>query len=164
MISSTRQGTSHIKKDLRAILINNANFENLPWVTKTPYDIRDAAMIDVLNAYKNNLAKKNKKLVIGFKKKKASNDSLAIHSKNYKSKGIFYSTFFGKESIKSAEELPDKLEYDARSLEHVLDISTSAFPKNSTNTLDLYKTRSLLLILGSEPFVLNMNQMGSSWS
>jgi hypothetical protein len=96
-------------------LINNENFENLPWVTKTPYDIRDEAMIDVLNAYQSNLAKKNNKnFVIGFNKKKASSDSIAIYAKHYKSKGVIYSKFFGKEPIKSAEQLPDKLEYDAR--------------------------------------------------
>jgi hypothetical protein len=37
--------------------------------------------------------------------------------------------------------------------ENVMAISTSAFPKSSTNTMDRHKTRSLLLILGSEPFV-----------
>jgi putative transposase len=45
---------------------------------------------------------------------KAPSDSIAIYAKNYKSKGIFYPTFFGKEPIKSAEEFPDKLEHDAR--------------------------------------------------
>jgi hypothetical protein len=37
-----------------------------------------------------------------------------IYAKHYKSKEVFFSTFFGKEPIKSAEQLPDKLEYDAR--------------------------------------------------
>jgi hypothetical protein len=46
------------KKDLQTKMINNEKFENLPWVTITPYDIRDAAMIDILNAYQSNLAKK----------------------------------------------------------------------------------------------------------
>jgi hypothetical protein len=47
--------------------------------------------------------------------------------------------------------------------ENVMAISTSAFPKKSTNTMDLHKTKSLLLILGSKPFVLDMIQMGSLW-
>jgi hypothetical protein len=42
------------------------------------------------------------------------------------------------------------------SSENVMAISTSAFPKNSTNTMDLYKARLFLLILGSKPFVLDM--------
>jgi hypothetical protein len=96
-------------------LINNENFENLPWVTKAPYDIRDAAMIVVLNADQSNFSKKeNKNVIIRFMKKKAPSDSTAIHSKNYKLKGVFNFTFFEKEPIKSAEELPDKLEYDSR--------------------------------------------------
>jgi putative transposase len=33
---------------------------------------------------------------------------------NYKSKGVIFPRVFGKEPIKNAEELPDKLEYDAR--------------------------------------------------
>jgi hypothetical protein len=36
--------------------------------------------------------------------------------------------------------------------------------KNSTNTMDLYKTRLLLLTLESKFFVLDMIQMGSSWT
>jgi hypothetical protein len=44
--------------------------------------------------------------------------------------------------------------------ENVMAISTFAFPKISTNTMDRHKTRSLLLILGSKPFVLDMVQMG----
>jgi hypothetical protein len=47
--------------------------------------------------------------------------------------------------------------------ENVLAISTSAFPKDSTNTMDRHKTKSLLLILGSEPFLLDMIQMGLLW-
>jgi putative transposase len=70
---------------------------------------------DVVNAYTSNLAKEdNKNFVIGFKKKKAPSDSIAIYAKNYKSKGVIFPRFFGKEPIKIAEELPDKLEYDAR--------------------------------------------------
>jgi hypothetical protein len=82
-------------------LINNEKFKILPWVTKTPYYVRDAAMNDALNAYKSNLAKEdNKNFVIGFKKKKAPSDSIAIYSKHYKSKDVFHPTFFGKEPRK----------------------------------------------------------------
>jgi putative transposase len=60
------------------------------------------------------LQKRIPKTVIGFKKKKAPSDSITIYSKHYKSKGVIFPRVFGKEPIKSAEELPDKLEYDAR--------------------------------------------------
>jgi hypothetical protein len=91
------------------------NFADKPWVTKTPYDIRDAALNDVVKAYTSNFAKENNNnFTIHFKKKKTPSDSIAICAKNCKSKGIIFPRFFGKEPIKSAEQLPDKLEYDAR--------------------------------------------------
>jgi hypothetical protein len=38
---------------------------------KTPYDVRDAALNDFVNAYTSNLAKEdNKNFVIGFKKRR----------------------------------------------------------------------------------------------
>jgi hypothetical protein len=49
------------------------------------------------------LQKKDNKNFIGFKKKKAPSDSIAIHSKNYISKRVFYPRLFGKEPIESAE-------------------------------------------------------------
>jgi putative transposase len=110
-----------VVKELRTDFVNKKNsnneeiFADKPWVTKTPYGVKDAALNDVVKAYKSNLAKEDKaKFTIHFKKKKAPSDSIAIFAKNYKAKGVIFPTFFGKEPIKSAEELPDKLEYDAR--------------------------------------------------
>jgi hypothetical protein len=110
-----------VVKELQKDFVNNKNsnheekFADKPWVTKTPYDIRDAVLNDVVKAYTSNLAKENNNnFTIHFKKKKAPSDSIAIHAKHYKSKGIIFYRFFGKEPIKSAQELPDKLEYDAR--------------------------------------------------
>jgi hypothetical protein len=66
-----------VVKELQKDFGNNKNsnneekFVDKPWVTKTPYDIRDAALNDVVKAYTSNLAKEdNKNFVIGFKKKK----------------------------------------------------------------------------------------------
>jgi hypothetical protein len=110
-----------VVKELRNDFVNKKNsnheenFANKSWVTKTPYDIRDAALNDVVKAYMSNLAKENNNnFIIHFKKKKAPSDSIAIHANNYKSKGVIFPTFYGEEPIKSAEQLPDKLEYDAR--------------------------------------------------
>jgi hypothetical protein len=110
-----------VVKELRKDFVNNKNsnheenFADKPWVTKTPYYVRDAALNDVVKAYTSNLAKKdNNNFIIHFKKKKAPSDSIAIYAKNYKSKGVIFPKVFGKETIKSAEELPDKLKYDAR--------------------------------------------------
>jgi hypothetical protein len=40
---------------------NEKNFADKPWVTKTPYDVRDAALNDFVNAYTSNLAKEDTK-------------------------------------------------------------------------------------------------------
>jgi hypothetical protein len=62
---------------------NEENFADKPWVTKIPYDIRDAALNDVVKAYESNLAKENNNnFTIHFKKKKAPSDSIAIYAKN----------------------------------------------------------------------------------
>jgi hypothetical protein len=54
-------------KKLRKDFLNNKNsnqeenFADKPWVTKTPYDVRNAALNDVVNAYTSNLAKEDNK-------------------------------------------------------------------------------------------------------
>jgi hypothetical protein len=124
------------------------NFADKPWVTKTPYDVRNAALNDV-NAYTSNLAKEdNKSFTIHFKKKKAPSDSIAIYANNYKSKGVFFLTFFGKKPIKSAEQLPDKLKYDARLVRKRYGYFYLCIPKRLDKYNGLYKTMSLLLALG----------------
>jgi hypothetical protein len=68
-----------------------------------------------VKAYTSNLAKKDSNnFTLHFKKKNAPSDSIAIYANNYKSKGIIFPRVFEKETIKSAEELPDKLKYNAR--------------------------------------------------
>jgi hypothetical protein len=61
-----------------------------------------------------------------------------------------------KKSLKSAEKLSDKLEYDSRPVRTCLGYFYLCISKNSTNTMDLYKTRSLILILGSKSIVPDM--------
>jgi hypothetical protein len=84
-------------KELQKDFVNKKNsrneekFANEPRVTKTPYDIRDAALNNAVNAYKSNLAKEDSKsVVIGFEKKKAPSDSIVIYAKHYKSKGVIF--------------------------------------------------------------------------
>jgi hypothetical protein len=38
---------------------NEENFADKPWVTKTPYDVRNPALNDVVKAYMSNLAKED---------------------------------------------------------------------------------------------------------
>jgi transposase len=101
-----------------------------------------------VNAYTSNLAKENNKnFVIRFKKKKAPSDSIAIYAKNYKSKGVIFPTFFGKEPIKSAEQLPDKLEYDARLVRKRLGHFYLCIPKK----LDKYNGPSQNKVIAFDP-------------
>lgn len=108
------------KKKLRARFINNKLFEGTDnaWVIDTPYDVRDEAMIDVLKAYGSNFAKLKKnpehRFKLKFRSKHAESQSIVIHSKHWKSAGIFHPTRWGKERLRAAESLPNDLVYDTR--------------------------------------------------
>jgi putative transposase len=149
-----------VVKELRNDFINKKNsnheenFADKPWVTKTPCDVRDAALNDVVNDCTSNLAKEdNKNFVIGFKKKKkkkkkkAPSDLIAIYAKHYKSSGVIFPRFFGKEPIKSAEQLPDKLEYDARLVRKRLGHFYLCIPKK----LDKYNGPSQNKVIAFDP-------------
>ena len=79
---------------------------------KTPYDLRDEAMKDVLKAYDSNNAKGGK-YTIKFKMKKATTDSIVIQAKYYKI-GRPYTNYWTKEPLQGAEEIPNDLVYDTR--------------------------------------------------
>lgn len=98
------------KGKIRAKFINNCNFEadeKLKWVLETPYEIRDAAMTDLLAAYKTNFAKRKQNKDHTFevkpKTKKASTDSFVIHHKYYKNGGKIFETFWRKYMQKSKD-------------------------------------------------------------
>jgi len=106
------------KKDLRALLVNNENYVmGNQWVLETPYEVRDAAMVDLLNAYSSNFAKKSKntshQFSLRYRSKKSPQEAIMIRGKCFK-KGIFYLKFFGKEPLRSAEPLPDTVAYDCK--------------------------------------------------
>jgi putative transposase len=141
-------------KELRNDFVNKKNsnneekFADKPWVTKTPYDIRNVALNDVVEAYTSNFAKENNNnFTIHFKKKKAPSDSIAICAKNYRSKGVIFPKVFGKEPIKSAEQLPDKLEYDARLFRKRLGHFYLCIPKK----LDKYNGPSQNKVIAFDP-------------
>lgn len=91
-----------------------------PWLLETPYEIRDAAMCEVLDAYTSNFAKQIKKpghrFQIQYRSKKASQAAIMIRGRQFK-KGVFYPSFFGKEPIYSSEPLPDTVNYDCKLLQ-----------------------------------------------
>jgi len=112
LVAVKKEGIERTKKALRAQCLNAANFNNteLKWVLETPYDIRDEAMNDLLKGYSSNFAS-NKKFNMKFRSKKDHQQSITILSKHWsRSRGEY--AFLHK--IKSAEVLPEKLEYDSR--------------------------------------------------
>ena len=107
--------TKRNKHALRAAIVNNDSpmASAFPWLLETPYQIRDAAMIDVLNAYTTNFAKPGHKFDVHYRSSKAPQAAIAIRKIQY-SKGVFYPTFFGKEAIRSSELLPDTIAHDSK--------------------------------------------------
>ena len=113
-----REGTVRDKGKLRAICVNNDNFEGKPgmeWVLKTPHPVRDAAMIDVLKAYDSNFAKETgKPFEIKFRSKKQPQESIEIRATSWTKAGVFFPKSFGEDPLWSSEPLPEKLRYDSR--------------------------------------------------
>lgn len=107
------------KKALRPLVVHNVLHEGTPtaWVLETPYMIRDGAMIDLVNAYASNFAKKRKDgshtFTLKRRHRKDGHESIYIEGRNFK-KGVFYPSFFGKTPLKAAEQLPDAVDYDCR--------------------------------------------------
>jgi len=115
------------KKALRARVLNEEAIVAMdkPWLRETPYDVRDAAMDDLLKAYAAGFARKkndNKAFRISFRSRKlAFQESIVIHHKHFKKKTGTYS-FLKK--LRSAEPLPEELNYDSRL---VLERRTNAY-------------------------------------
>ena len=105
---------------LRAGFINNVLFKDTDkaWVINTPSAVRDEAMIDVLKAYKSNFSKLENnpehRFSLKFRSKHAESQSIVIHSRHWKSAGIFHPKRWTKEPLRAAEPLPDNLMYDTR--------------------------------------------------
>lgn len=74
-------------------------------------------MVDLLNAYNSNFAKKSKnkdhKFELHYRNKKQPQETIMIRGKLFK-KGIFYTRFWGKEPLRSSEPLPDTVDYDCK--------------------------------------------------
>ena len=119
-------GVTFNKQDLRSRFVNNDVFKGTDkeWVLQTPYDVRDAAMMDVLQAYKTNFAKRKKNpshhFKIKFRSKYAKSQAITIHSKHWKRAGIFHPKSWGKEPLRAAEPLPDNLIYDTKMIRNRL--------------------------------------------
>ncbi|KAK9363877.1 putative transposase DNA-binding domain-containing protein, partial [Lipomyces starkeyi] len=108
------------KKDLRAAFLNKEAIDKMgkPWVLETPYDIRDAAMHDLVKAYDSAHARykndNNVFKIIKIKHRsrtKCRQESIVIHHKHW-SRGRGKYAFLRK--MKSAEPLPKELSHDSR--------------------------------------------------
>ena len=107
------------RKALREAIVNNDSgmCTAFPWLLETPYEIRDAAMVEVLDAYATNFAKRIKRpehrFEIHYRSKKTPRAAIMIRGKAY-TKATFYVKYFGKEPIRSSEPLPDAVSYDCK--------------------------------------------------
>jgi putative transposase len=118
------------KGKIRTKFINNCNFEadeKMKWVLETPYEIRDAALADLLAAYKTNFAKRKQNndhiFAVKPKTKKAPSDSIVIHHKFYRNGGRIFKSFWRKTPkdhgdissfLRGFERLPKTLDHAAR--------------------------------------------------
>jgi putative transposase len=120
-LQKIKEDRTNLKKaTLRTLVVNNTchDEKETQWVLGTPYMVRDGAMIELVNAYTSNFAKKKKKdtshqFSLKFRSKKDAQESIYVEGRNFK-KGVFYPSFFGKTPLESAEPLPDKVDYDCR--------------------------------------------------
>jgi putative transposase len=102
------------RKELRQKWLNGVNIKNnYQWSENTPFAIRDGAIDDLLLAFKINFGK-GTNFKIKFKGKKLSSQSIVITKKDYRRSNVFYPNYLGKDGIKSAEPLPDQLNFNTR--------------------------------------------------
>jgi putative transposase len=121
------EGVARSKKALRARALNEGTIValNKPWLHDTPYDVRDAAMDDLLKAYASGFARRKndkKSFKLGLRSRKtAFQESIVVHHKHYKN---MTGTYAFLKKLRSAEPLPEDLIYDSRL---VLERRTNAF-------------------------------------
>jgi putative transposase len=103
-------GTPKDKKELRELLVKNQppGFE---FLAETPYNVRDGAVDDLLDAYKANftkIAKGQSHFRMSFRSRKAHSQSIHIRKQNFSKthKGAFFVSELGKDPVWSAEPLP----------------------------------------------------------
>lgn len=118
-----RKNGATTKTKLRhAIIAKELYVKENTWVTETPYEIRDGAMLDVLKAYKSNFAKQKKarlqnrdphKFKLKFRSRRDYSESIVLRaSKTFEFRSSEEKAFFDR--VRSAEPLPDVLLYDCR--------------------------------------------------
>ncbi|KAK9240213.1 putative transposase DNA-binding domain-containing protein [Lipomyces kononenkoae] len=113
------EGPRISKKELRARAINKDAIASskMAWLEETPYDIRDAAMDDVLKAYKAGAArykKDNKPYHIRYRShQNCFQESIVIRSKHWQKRSGKHA-FLRRMNCEFGERLPDTLPHDSR--------------------------------------------------
>ena len=89
------------------------------WLLEVPYEIRDGAVLDFLQALSSNFAKRKihppHSFTMRFKsRKQKATECINVLRKAYKAAGVFYPTFMSKIPARSTEMLPSSLDYDSK--------------------------------------------------
>ena len=126
LVELLKQGCPVWRKTLRAHCIKEDILKNSPelkWLVEVPFDVHDAAMAELLNAYKSGMAPAEKKgltmknewktFSIHQLHPKEKAMSIKMEKKHWYGPGIFYTDSFGKKPLKGAKELPKNLEHDS---------------------------------------------------
>ena len=108
------------KKSVEALCplcVTGEFFKNNPemeWLQTTPMNIRDAGMIEAINAYKSNFVlatNDGRQFEIHLKEEC---NSCEIRKNYWYGPGIFYPESFGRKRLRAEEPLPEKLPHDSR--------------------------------------------------
>lgn len=116
------------KNELRSQFVNNDQFaanDAKSWVLETPYEIRDAAICDLVKGIKTSkqLLRNGKirNFRMSFRSKKNAQESFVIRNRDYQRNGDGFTCFRGffKKAnvdavIRAREPLPQTIQYDSR--------------------------------------------------
>lgn len=102
-------------KTLRAYCVNAdaPMLADKPWVLDTPCRVREAAMLDLVQGLKQNLAKGGA-FEMKYRSRKDRQRSITILAQDWGRKTGAYSQLFGRGVLRSSEPLPDDIVYDSR--------------------------------------------------
>lgn len=153
-IKEQPEGSKFTIKDLRdhCVSVEKLKVDGRTDALGVPYDVRDDGARDALKARASNLAKCKKRKATGqtahhfelkFRSRKASQESISIHSKHWSHRRGAFADLFGPKwsRISASEPLPEELEYDSRLIrtrlgEYYLCIPTPLEPRGESQAPD----------------------------
>lgn len=105
------------KKNLRSLFVNSDAPDIPSWTQEVPYDVRDEAMTDFIKAFsiQKMLVKQGKRKCFTMKfRSKRRDQSIVIRPNHWKPRHFFDPNNFAGTLLRSAEPLPNTLEFDSR--------------------------------------------------